>query len=295
MAAPLKPLFQKLRNYEIRIRKAINTQMQGDFHSVFKGSGLEFDDVRAYQYGDDVRHIDWNVSAKGHGTFVKTFKEEKEQQLFFIFDCSASQQVGKLGRLKMDVGKEICGVLTLAGTKESSAIGLLAYSDRKERYIKPSKGIKQAYYLISELFQLQPQSPRTHLEGALRLAMSIIKRKSIIVIVSDFLDEGYERTLKAMAAKHDVIAIHTSTPTELDLLSAGIVPVGFVEGGGGQYLNTSLPSTREAIAQYYAQKQSALEALCRQYDINYLHVNTDLDYVPQLIRLFKIRNVAKKR
>lgn len=291
----MKEIFKKLRKYEIRIRKAINTQMQGDFHSVFKGSGLEFDDVRSYQYGDDVRHIDWNVSAKGHGTFIKTFKEEKEQQIFFILDTSASQQVGKTGNQKIDVSKEICGVLSLAGVKEASSIGLLCYSDQKEKYIRPSKGLKHAYLIINELFKLDPQSIKTNIDGAIKLALSMIKRKSIIVLVSDFLDEGYERNLKAMGHRHDVIVIHTATPTELDLLSAGIVPAGFAESGGSRYINASLPSTRQAILKYYKEKRQKVEDLCHKNNINYLYVNTDIDYIPQLIRLFKVRSYGRKR
>ena len=124
----MKEILKKLRKYEIRVRKAINSQMQGDFHSIFKGSGLEFDDVRAYQYGDDVRTIDWNVTAKGHGTFVKTFIEEKEQTVMFILDVSASQEIGSPKRQKIDTGKEITALLALAAVKESSAVGLLCHS-----------------------------------------------------------------------------------------------------------------------------------------------------------------------
>ena len=140
----MKELLNKLRRYEIEIRKAITSQMQGNFHSIFKGSGIEFDDVRAYQYGDDTRTIDWNVTAKGHGTFVKTFKEEKEQTVFFIIDLSASQEIGAKGKQKIDIGKEICGVLTLSAIKESSQVGLIGFTDLRELYIKPSKGMKHA-------------------------------------------------------------------------------------------------------------------------------------------------------
>ena len=128
----MKELLKKLRKYEIQIRRALNSQMQGDFRSIFKGSGLEFDDVRSYQYGDDVRTINWNVTAKGHGTYVKTFREEKEQIVYFILDISASQEIGSKGRQKMDIGKEICGILAVSAIKESSQVGLLAYTDRKE-------------------------------------------------------------------------------------------------------------------------------------------------------------------
>ena len=140
----MKELLKKLRKYEIQIRRALNSQMQGDFRSIFKGSGLEFDDVRSYQYGDDVRSINWNVTAKGHGTYVKTFREEKEQIVYFILDISASQEIGSQGRQKMDIGKEICGILAVSAIKESSQVGLLCYTDQKEKFIKPGKGANHA-------------------------------------------------------------------------------------------------------------------------------------------------------
>src|SRR5687768_5745285 len=164
----MRELLKKLRRYEIQIRKAINSQMQGDFHSIFKGSGLEFDDVRPYQYGDDIRTIDWNVSAKGHGTFVKTFKEEKEQNVFFLLDVSASQEIGTVQQKKIDIGKEICAVLSLSAVKESGNVGLICFSDQKELYIKPDKGMKHGYEIIYNIFKLKPQSIRTDLNKSLK-------------------------------------------------------------------------------------------------------------------------------
>ena len=158
----MKELLKRLRRYEIQIRKAVTSQMQGDFRSLFKGSGLEFDDVRPYQYGDDVRTIDWKVSAKGHGTFVKTFKEEKEQTIFFILDVSASQEIGSEGRNKLDIAKEVCGVLALSGAKESSQLGLICFSDVREKAIKPKKGMAQAYEILHSIVNLKPQSLKTN-------------------------------------------------------------------------------------------------------------------------------------
>ena len=176
----MKELLKKLRKYEIQIRKAINSQMKGDFRSVFKGTGLEFDDVRPYQYGDDIRTIDWNVSAKGHGTFVKTFREEKEQTVFFVLDVSASQEIGTTGRTKVDIASEICGVLSLSAVKESSHVGLIGYSDQRELYIKPTKGISQAYQIIHGLTHLKPQSLKTNLTRALAFVLNSMKRRSVI-------------------------------------------------------------------------------------------------------------------
>ena len=138
--SPFQQLVRRLRQMEIQILKAVDAQLQGDFHSVFKGTGLEFDDVRLYQYGDEVRAIDWAVSSKGHGTFVKTYKEEREQQVLLLLDVSASQQVGAAGQRKLDVGREICGVLALAAARQDAQLGILAFSDQKELYLPPGKG-----------------------------------------------------------------------------------------------------------------------------------------------------------
>src|SRR5688572_27464485 len=179
--------------------------MQGDFHSIFKGSGLEFDDVRPYQYGDDIRTIDWNVTAKGHGTFVKTFREDKEQTVFFILDVSASEDIGSEGQTKADIGKEICGVLSLSAVKESSHVGLICYSDQKEKYIKPNKGGGQAYEIIYTLAKLQTKSLKTNLSKAIAFALNSIRRRSVVILISDFIDEGYHHNLKALARRHDLV------------------------------------------------------------------------------------------
>jgi len=187
----MRQLLNKLRRYEIKIRKAITSQMQGNFHSIFKGSGIEFDDVRSYQYGDDIRTIDWKVTAKGHGTFVKTFKEEKEQTVYFILDLSASQEIGKPGKQKIDIGKEICGVLALSAAKESGQVGLIGFTDQKELYIKPSKGSKHAYQIIRSLFTFKPASIKTNINKALSFSLNLIKRRAVIILISDFVDLDY--------------------------------------------------------------------------------------------------------
>lgn len=290
----MKELLKKLRRYEIRIRKAIDSHMQGDYHSVFKGSGLEFDDVRLYQYGDDIRHIDWNVSAKGHGTFVKTFKEEKEQSVFFVVDVSASQDIGKQGRKKIDISKEITGVLSLSAIKEASSVGLLCFSDDKERYMKPNKGQKHAYQLFGELFRLKPRSPKTNIGRALGQALAMLKRKTIVIVISDFVDEGYERHLKALCRKHDLIVIHVGDDRETTFPRIGIAPLFDKEAGKTIWVNTSSKQFRDRLDKFYAKNRIALSDLIRRNGGNYLFVNAQEDYVPKLVNLFKIRNTAKK-
>jgi uncharacterized protein (DUF58 family) len=290
----MKELLKKLRKYEIQIRKAINSQMQGDFRSVFKGTGLEFDDVRPYQYGDDIRTIDWNVSAKGHGVFVKTFREEKEQTVFFILDVSASQDIGTLGKTKVDIGREICGVLSLSAVKESSHVGLICFSDERELYIKPTKGISQAYQIIHGLVHLKPKSLKTNLTRALSFVLNAIKRRSVIILISDFIDDGYLDNLKALARRHDLVVIHLSDKRETRLPKLGIVPVIDKESRKTLWVNTSFSDFREKISARLEDRKIALGKFSRKHQINFISLDTDEDYVPKLLRLFKVRNRSVK-
>jgi uncharacterized protein (DUF58 family) len=290
----VKELIKKLRKYEIQIRKAITSQMQGDFHSIFKGSGLEFDDVRPYQYGDDIRTIDWSVTAKGHGTFVKTFKEEKEQTVLFILDVSASENIGSPGKTKADIGKEVCGVLALSAVKESSHVGLICYSDQKEKYIKPAKGSAQAYQIIYALANLKPLSLKTDLNSGIVYALNTIKRRSVIILVSDFIDDNYLSSLKALARRHDLVVIHISDKRETKLPKLGIVPVIDKESNKTLWINTSFGDFREKIGRHHEERKDELVRFSRKHQINFISIDTDDDYVPKLLKLFKVRNLTMK-
>lgn len=290
----MRDILKKLRRYEIQIRKAINSHMQGDFRSIFKGSGLEFDDVRPYQYGDDIRTIDWNVSAKGHGTFVKTFREEKEQTVFFILDVSASEDIGNPGRTKADVAKEICGVLALSSAKESSHVGLICFSDIKEKYLKPTKGHSQAYEIVSALTSLKPASLKTNLTKAISFALNIIKRRSVVILISDFIDEGYFHNMKSLARRHDLVVIHISDKRETKLPKLGIIPIIDKESRRTLWINTSFGDFRDNVIKRYESRREELEQFSRKHQVNFITIDTDDDYVPKLLKLFKLRNKSLK-
>ncbi|MDH4461605.1 MAG: DUF58 domain-containing protein [Spirosomataceae bacterium] len=279
----------KLHKYEIRIRKAVTSQMRGNFHSVFKGSGLEFSDLRLYQYGDDVRLIDWNTTAKGHGTFVKIFKEEKEQTVFFVLDVSASQDVGRSNHSKLDTTKEICGVLTLSAIKEASHVGLLCFSDQKEKYTKPANTLKHGYQTILELFKLKPESPGTNLKKAITFTLELLKRRSLVVLISDFIDTGYEENLKALARKHDLVVIHLYDQRETNLPRLGIIPVYDTESRKTIWVNASSNWFRNRMKNLFEDSSKRLEQVCKQHNANYLAIDASEDYVPKLIKLFKVR------
>ncbi len=287
----MKEILKRLRKYEIRVRKAINSQMQGDFHSIFKGSGLEFDDVRTYQYGDDVRTIDWNVTAKGHGTFVKTFIEEKEQTVFFLLDVSASQEIGPEGRQKIDLGKEITALLSISAIKESSQVGLFCFSDQKERYIKPGKGLRHSYEIVSAIFNLKPKSKKTNIDYGIKYALELLKRRSVVFLISDFVDEEYMHSLKGMARKHDLIVIQLFEKRESKMPGLGIIPLYEKESGKTLWVNTSSNDFRNVMEKTHQKNSSELAHFCRRNDVNYLAIEAGEDYVPKLIKLFRHRNV----
>lgn len=291
----MKEIAKKVRKYEIRIRKAINSQMQGDFHSIFKGSGLEFDDVRTYQYGDDVRTIDWNVTAKGHGTYVKTFIETKEQTVFFLVDVSGSQNIGSPGQDKVSISKEICGVLSLVALKESSKVGLICFSDQKERFIKPGKGNVQLYEILNGMYNLEPKSSKTDISKAISYTLNALKKRSVVFIISDFIDEDYYKNLKAMGKKHDLVVIQVNDKREKQVPNLGIIPVYDQEARKTTWVNTSSAYFKKHLNKTYSENANQLRDICRKFQINYVSIDTNENYVSKLIRLFRVRNKTVKR
>ena len=285
----LTALVRRLRHLEIRIRKAVEAQLQGDFHSVFKGTGLEFDDVRLYQYGDEVRAIDWAVSSKGHGTFVKTYKEEKEQQVLVLLDVSASQEVSDGQRRKLDVGRDIAGLLALSAARQGAALGLLAFSDQKELYLPPAKGPRPAYALIRRLFGLRPASRRTAVGAGIRQALGLLKRRTLVVLISDFIDTDYERELTMLAQRHDLIVVQLLAPRERAFPALGIVPLQDAETGQTRWVNTSAPAFRARFEAAAEQQEAHLANLCRRQRTAFLALSTEGDFVPQLVELFRRR------
>lgn len=291
----MNELFNKLRKYEIMIRKVANNHLQGEYQSLFKGSGLEFDDLRPYQYGDDIRTIEWKVTAKGHGTFVKTFREDKEQSVYFLLDISGSQDIGQPGNKKIDQGKVIAGVLTLAAVFDGSQVGLISYSDQKEKLILPAKGSKQGVKMVRGIFNHENISLKTDLNSMFMFALNLIKKRAVIVIISDFIDEDYERPFRALAERHDVVAIQLTDPRESALPSLGIIPVFDKEKGKTTWVNTAFGSFSKKIADTFTSERENLKDICKKNQINYLTIDTTQDIVGPLLELFKYRNKSRKR
>jgi uncharacterized protein (DUF58 family) len=291
LPASLTALVRRLRHLEIRMRQAVEAQLQGNFGSVFRGNGLEFDDVRLYQYGDEVRAIDWAVSSKGHGTFVKTYKEEREQQVLVALDVSASQRVGgAAGRqAKLDLGRDLAGVLALSAARQDAALGLLAFSDQKELYLPPAKGLRPAYALLQRLYGLRPASAHTSLAVGIRQLLGLVRRRSLVVLISDFIDDNYERELTMLARQHDLVVVQLQAPQEARFPALGIVPLRDAETGLQRWVDTSAPAFQAQYAGQSQARQEALRTLCRRQRVGLLTLRTDEDFVPQLVGLFRQR------
>lgn len=274
---------------EIRIRKAINTQMHGNFSSIFKGSGLEFSDLRQYHYGDDVRHIDWNTTAKGHGTFVKLYKEEKEQTVFFLIDVSGSQSIGRKGKSKIETIKEVAGVLAFSAIQEAGHIGFCCFSDKNEKFMAPAMGKKHGYRVISELFKVQPEHVGTDLKAGIKFTLQTLKRKSLVFVISDFIDHSYQDLLHAVSKKHDLVVIQVQDYQETSLPKMGIIPIFDPERRKTTWINTSSKSFRNLMKQSIVNENSQLVDLCKQWRADFVSIYAGEDFVPALVKLFSLR------
>ena len=286
----MKEILKKVRKYEIKIRKAINLNLQGSYNSIFKGTGLDFDDLRPYNYGDDVRTINWNISAKQNSIYINTYKEEKEQSIFFLIDVSKSQEIGNKEVNKINISKEICSVLTLSAIRDNNQVGLICFSDIKEKYIKPSKGISHGYSIIKNLYNLKTKSNNTDLNKLINFSMNAIKKKSIIILISDFLDKDYMKNLISMSKKHDLILIQVFDSQEIKSSNLGIIPIHENESNTNLWINTSSKDFQKTLDKTFKLNEEKIYNESKKSGINYLKINTNEDYIPSLIKLFRIRN-----
>jgi uncharacterized protein (DUF58 family) len=284
-----KELFRKIRRIEIRTRGLVNNLFAGEYHSAFRGRGMEFSEVRPYQIGDDVRTIDWNVSARTGETFVKLFEEEREQTLVLAVDISGSGSFGTGGVLKREMAAEICAVLAFSAVRNNDKVGLLLFSDRVERFVPPRKGRRHVLRIVRDLFVHEPASPGTRLAAALDHLLHVLRRRTIVVLVSDFFDDGYAKPLRALGGRHDVVAVHLQDPRELALPDAGLLALRDAETGRPVLVDTASREARDAFAEAAAARLAATRDALRSARVEAVTVRTDQDYVEPLAAFFRQR------
>ncbi|HHG84770.1 MAG TPA: DUF58 domain-containing protein, partial [Bacteroidetes bacterium] len=247
----MKELLKKVRRLEIKTRRMVDSTFAGEYHSAFKGQGLEFDEVRPYQFGDDIRSIDWNVTAKTGEPFIKTFREEREQTMFVLFDVSGSEDFGRGSENKLVVGTEIAAILAFSAMRNNDKIGLATFTDRIERFYAPKKGRKHILAIIRGLLQHKMHNKQTNIAQAVDWVQRTVKRKSIFIVISDFLDEGYHASLKHLARRHEVILVRLFNPSEVLDVGVGTIPVYDNESGRMVWLNSGDTGYRKTVAEKF--------------------------------------------
>lgn len=284
-----KDLLKKVRKIEIKTRKLSSNIFGGEYQSTFKGRGMTFSEVRSYQYGDDVRTIDWNVTARYNEPFVKVFEEERELTLMLLVDISGSEQFGSTNELKKNIVTEISATLAFSALQNNDKVGLILFSDSIELYIPPSKGKTHVLRIIRELIEFKPSSKKTNLSEALKFLVDVTKKKSIVFILSDFISDQYEKNLKIAANKHDLTGIRVYDKLETEIPNLGIVPMYDQETGQVTMVDTSSKKTRESYKSFNFLSKKRFTDLFFKNGAGTINCSAEESYVKKLLNYFKNR------
>ncbi|MDE7305536.1 MAG: DUF58 domain-containing protein [Alistipes sp.] len=287
-------ILKRVRKIEIKTRGLSDEIFAGKYHTAFRGRGMSFSEVREYRAGDDVRDIDWNVTARSRKPHIKVYEEERELTMMLLVDVSASRLFGTTGRLKKNVITEIAAVLAFSAAQNNDKVGCIFFSDRVEKFIPPKKGRSHILAIIRELVDFRPESQGTRLSEPLRLLTNVNKKRCTTFILSDFLDPAPDRTaledaLKIAGSKHDLVGIRVFDPREQELPDVGIVEFQDAEKGGKIWLDTSSRAVRDHYARTWNRRSEEIESLLRHHRIDTATVSTAGDYVAELIKLFRQR------
>ena len=282
-------LLKKVRRIEIRTNRLVNESLAGEYHSVFKGRGMEFSEVREYQFGDDIRSIDWNVTSRMGHPYVKKHVEERELTVLLLVDFSASGEFGTRRQFKREIEAEICAILAFSAIKNSDRVGLIAFTDRIETFLRPRKGKDHVLRVIREILYFRPRGRATDLGMALQFMYRTITKRAVVFVVSDFLVQGYEQPLRVAARKHDVIAITVTDPREEALPPVGLLDLEDAETGERILVDASDRRTRARYQAWAGHRRAAREGLFRANAIDCLELFTDRPYDAPLLRFFHRR------
>ena len=287
-------LAKRIRQLEIRTRKEVTDVMAGDYKSAFRGAGMEFDEVREYLPGDDVRSIDWNVTARQGRPFIKRFQEERELTVFFAVDLSASGYYGAGKSSKNDLAAELCATLAFSAVKNNDKVGLLLFTDRTELFIPPVKGTTRAMRIIREVMGFRPQGTGTDLAGAVNFLARVLKKRAVVFLISDFIGGGdYDKPLQLLARRHDVVALQLTDDSEMTLPNAGLVEMQDAETGETILVDTASRAVRDAFAADSARRQALLTSRLQRLGVDQLPLATGHDFIRDLSAFLKRRTRRK--
>jgi len=286
-------IFKKVRKIEIKTRGLSNQIFSGEYHSSFKGRGMAFSEVREYQYGDDIRNIDWNVTARFNHPYVKIFEEERELTVILLIDVSGSTDFGTQKQLKSNLITEISAVLSFSAIQNNDKVGVIFFSDKVEQFIPPKKGTSHILRIIRELIDFEAESTGTDIAEALRFFTNAIKKKSTAFLISDFMDDGFEKALQIAKYKHDLIAVRVTDKREMELPNVGLLRALDPETGKMIWVDTRNKKTRLGYNNWSLQKTKQLDTIFSRYGVDVARVYTGQDYVKPLMNLFKKRSARR--
>ncbi|MBD0831113.1 DUF58 domain-containing protein [Aestuariibaculum sediminum] len=284
-----KDLLKKVRKIEIKTRRLSDHIFGGEYHSTFKGRGMTFSEVRQYQFGDDVRNIDWNVTARYNEPYIKVFEEERELTMMLMVDVSGSELFGTDQQFKNEVVTEIAATLAFSATQNNDKIGLILFSDKVELYIPPKKGRSHVLRIIRELIEFQPESKQTNLAEALKFMQNVMKKKAIVFVLSDFIADDYHHTMKIAAGKHDVTGIRVYDKHEEEIPNLGVVQMQDEETGEYMLVNTSSKTVRRNYARFYNEKVNYYKESFNKAGAGTIDCRVDESYVKKMLGYFKRR------
>jgi len=282
-------LLKKVRKIEIKTRGLSKNIFAGEYHSAFKGRGMTFAEVREYQYGDEIRSIDWNVTARFGHPYIKVFEEERELTVVLLIDVSGSREFGTVTQLKKDIFTEVAATLAFSTIQNNDKIGVIFFSDKIEKFIPPKKGKKHVLQIIRELIDFQPESHKTDIAGALRYFTNAIKKSSTAFIISDFIDNNFERDLMIANRKHDIVALQVFDIRETELPNVGMIKLKDAESGERIWVDTSDKRLRTTYKHAWGENQLALQKSFTKSGVDLVSMSTSEDYVRVLMKLFKMR------
>jgi uncharacterized protein (DUF58 family) len=281
-----KELAKKIRYIQIFTTKTVNNVFAGEYESAFKGHGMEFEDVREYQPGDEVRSIDWNVTARTGKPFIKRFVEERELTIIFLVDLSASGTFGSIERTKNEIAAELCALLAFSAIKNNDKVGLIVFTDVVEMFIPPKKGMTHVLRLIRELLYFKPRKAKTNIQEGLAYLGRIIRKKAVVFLVSDFLESNFKKQMRIMAKRHDLIAVSITDPREVKMPDVGLLELEDAETGELIIIDTGDRRVRNQYEEFGRDRSDHLKRLFRSMGVDQIEVRTDKDYVSTIMRFF---------
>jgi len=284
-----KEIIKKIRHIEIYTAHLVNDLLAGEYQSVFKGRGMDFAEVREYQMGDDIRAIDWNVTARTGQPHVKQYVEERELTVMLLVDASSSGEFGTVRQMKGEIAVELCALLAFSAIKNNDRVGLIIFTDKIEKFVPPKKGKKHVLRVIRELLYFRPEAKKTNITQALEYLHQVIKRKCVAFLISDFIAANYHKAFEITAKKHDLIAITITDPRELELPDVGLIELEDAETGEEILVDTSDPEVRELFSQLNTRQRSERRKFFRSMKLDFIDVLTNQSYVDELIKFFRMR------